>query len=205
MSLLQSSITYQQVVDAGALKLYAERHVKRWFGGKPELTLEEALSITTHPIHIFWAVMRERHLPAGVIHQLAVDIGREFLARADGQGVYVDFRSRRVLDAKQRYVDGEISLGALLVAKRKAEQARADVAELDDPRVSAAAHIVCEAGGEDAEEAFTQTFYTFDSVYGRREDQRWLIRQARSRLSTWGTGRAGEPEAAEAAEAVRHG
>lgn len=179
-TLLDVEVDFDTIVANGALELYDEQQVRAWFSGKQALTVREVLEVRTHPGRLFWAIMRERVAPATVLRRMAIVMAREFLTRMVADGVYVDFRSSRALDTAKAYVDGEVSLGAMRVAAVKAAQAAVDVAELDEPKVAAAALVVDQALLPDAEDAVSQVFYTFVAWFGRRADLHWLVDQARS-------------------------
>jgi hypothetical protein len=181
-TLLDREISYHELVDAGALGLYSEAVVRRWYGGGETRTVGELLTVGTHPSRVIWAVMRERVLPAWVLHQLAVDYTEEFLERGRRRSVYLDYRTERGLVAEQDWLDQRISLGEVRVARRWARQARTDVAGLGDHAASAVADIVCAAMQDNGEAAYRAVFYLFLETYSADPDLRWLIRQARALL-----------------------
>src|SRR4051794_32852741 len=104
MNLLERTISYDQVVQWGGTSVYEERHVKKWFGGRAESTVADVLEIPTEASRGLWAIMREQVLPARLMHRVALELCRWFLDRLEQDGVYLDFRSRRVLEAKERWL-----------------------------------------------------------------------------------------------------
>src|SRR3954471_9572781 len=109
MGHLDTLVRYDTLVARGALDLYAERPVRRWMRGRDAVTVAEALEVRAPAAIIFWAVLREYLVGAHVLHQLAVDIGAEYLQRTrDAHGTYVDFRTDRGLAAKQAWIDQRI-------------------------------------------------------------------------------------------------
>jgi hypothetical protein len=185
-SLLDSQISYDELVDAGALEFASEAHLRRWFGGKQTITVGHALEVRAHIARIFWAVMRDEVLPESILHQFAVDYAREYLARLEP--VYVDFRTHRGLIAKQAWLDGQVSLGEVRIAEVKARAALATVTELDDEKASACAHIVCLALAHEGEIAQRYTFYAFLDRFGTRADKEWVMRHVRDSLARPPTG-----------------
>lgn len=182
MGVLDTEIRYDDVAAAGALELYSERYVRRWFGENSSITVDEALSSPTHPGHIFWAVMRERYVPAPFLHSVAIGYAAEFLERGHARQAYVDFRLSNALGVKQAWLEHTVSLGAVHAASEKAEIARLELAELNDAAASACAQIVCHALHDDAENAHRSAFYTFIETYHSHDDFRWLIWHVRHQL-----------------------
>ncbi|GAB3833810.1 hypothetical protein ACFPIJ_09690 [Dactylosporangium cerinum] len=181
-TLLDREVSYRELIDAGALQLYPERDLRRWFGGGSRRTVGDLLAVPTHPSRVVWAVMRERVLPAHVLYQIAVDYAGQFVDHARRRGVYLDFRTVRGLVAMQDWLDDRISLGARLIAAEAAGQARTDVADLGEPPASAAADIVCAAMLDNAEAAFRETFYLYLDGHGDAAGLRWVVARARARL-----------------------
>lgn len=98
-TLLDIQISYAELVDEGALEFISDRQLRRWFAGRDAISVRETLAVRTHPSRKFWAIMRDEVVPERVLHQLAVDYAGEFLRRV--APVYLDFRTRRALAAKQ--------------------------------------------------------------------------------------------------------
>lgn len=184
MAHLDAVVQYDTLVERGALDLYPERQVRRWLGGREAVTVAEVLDAPAPPGIVFWAVLREYLVGAQALHEIAVDVAEEFLRRERAAGAYIDFRTDRGLAAKRRWLAGRISDGELLVAAQQARRAATDVAEQEDPRVWACARIVCQALVVDAEEAVSQTYYSFIDAHQSRSDAGWLIETARAHLST---------------------
>ena len=201
-SLLDRVVSYSELIGAGALNIVSDRQLRRWFDGRPTLTVGEVLAVRTHIAWKFWAVMREEVLPDATLHQLSVDYAAEFLRRATP--AYVDFRTHRALDAKQAWLDDRISLGELQVAGVSATQALDTVAYFGDQTVSDCASMVCQALVADSGEvAQRQAFYAFISYFRTRSDIGWLLRHVRSRLaqtpSGWADSTSASPAPATAA------
>jgi hypothetical protein len=175
MTHLDEIVRYETLVARGMLDLYDEARVRRWMDGREEITVAEALQSGAPTSVIFWAVLREYLVGEHVLHQIAVDVANEVVDRQRAQGTYIDFRFERALAAKQAWLDGHLSLGELVVAANNAERAATDVAELDDPQVSTVAKLACQALISDADDAVSQTYYSFLDVYGKRDDHAWLI------------------------------
>lgn len=187
-TVLDIQISYAELVDEGALNFISERQLRRWFAGRDAITVRETLSIRTHLSRKFWAIMRDEVVPDRVLHQLAVDYAEEFLRRVTPG--YLDYRTRRGLDAKQAWLDDRISIGDLQVAAIGAAQAVVTVTGLDDKRVSDCASMVCEALAGTGESAQRQAFYAFLGLFGNRSGRDWLLQQVTTRLgetpADWG-------------------
>lgn len=179
-SLLDIQISYAELVDEGALEFISERQLRRWFAGRDAITVRETLSVRTHLSRKFWAIMRDEVVPERVLHQLSVDYAEEFLRRV--APVYMDFRTRRALDAKQAWLDDRISIGDLQVAAIGAARALVTVAGLDDKLVSDCATMVCQALAGTGEAAQRQAFYAFLGLFGNRSGRDWLLQQVTTRL-----------------------
>jgi len=174
-------VSYAELVDAGALEIISERQLRRWFDGRPTLTVGEILTVRTHIAWKFWAIMRDEVLPDAMLHQLAVDYATEFLRRSGP--AYVDFRTYRGLDAKQAWLDSRISIGELQVAAISATEALTTVAYFGDQTVSDCASMVCQALAGLGELAQRQAFYAFIGQFHTGADVQWLLDHVRSRLS----------------------
>jgi microcystin-dependent protein len=179
-TLLDIQISYAELVDEGALEFISERQLRRWFAGRDAITVRETLSVRTHLSRKFWAIMRDEVVPERVLHQLAVDYADEFLRRV--APVYMDFRTRRALEAKQGWLDDRISIGDLQVAAFGAAQALVTVGGLDDKLVSDCASMVCQALAGTGEIAQRQAFYAFLGLFGNRSGRDWLLQQVTTRL-----------------------
>lgn len=127
MSLLQRTITLEELERWGAGDLYDAALIKRWMRNRPGLRVDEVLDARGAGLsRIFWTVMREEVLPAGLLHACAVHLARHFLDRLEADGVPVDFRSRAALDLKDRFTSGKASLGEVAAAHELARRARDD-------------------------------------------------------------------------------
>jgi microcystin-dependent protein len=180
-SLLDHLVSYAELVDAGALGIISERQLRRWFDGRPTLTVGEILAVRTHIAWKFWAIMRDEVLPDTMLHQLAVDYTTEFMRRFGP--AYVDFRTYRGLDAKQAWLDNRISIGELQVVTISANEALTTVAYFGDQTVSDCASMACQALAGLGEDAQRQAFYAFIGRFHSGTDVQWLLDHVRSRLS----------------------
>jgi hypothetical protein len=160
MNLLDRSYSYDDLVLWGATRIYSEEMVRNWAGPNQRLTVRETLVLPVSPSIIFWALMRPELVEENLMHGLAVDLAETVLAELRRQGVYIDFRSSRLLECCRAWLTGSKTVGERDVAVLKAEQARVDVSELDDPRVWLGAKIAVQAGGIDGRESFRNVFYT---------------------------------------------
>jgi hypothetical protein len=182
-SLLDRTISYPELLDDGALEIYPQVQLRRWFRDRETMSVGEALGLRTHVGWIFWAIMRTEVLPGRAMHLLAAQYAREFLTRMTTRGTYIDFRTERALTAKEAWLDEQISLGELSAARDAARRAYDDVADYGDQDVSACAAMVLLALAERGQDAQRQAFYFFQESFPLRADQRWLLRRAKATLA----------------------
>ncbi|HEX5830827.1 MAG TPA: hypothetical protein VFY16_07610, partial [Gemmatimonadaceae bacterium] len=128
----------------------------------------------------------EQLLPAEVMHRLALEECRGFLDRLAADSVYVDFRSRRALDEKERWLSGERSLGELTIARDKAARVRDDVIELGDERATTGAQAVCHALSADPSHAFRNVVYKVLAIYDTPDEVARVKDLVRRRLREHG-------------------
>lgn len=166
---LDIEYSFQDLVGWGATRLLDEALVRRWFGARDRVTVGQTLEIPALPNIIFWTVMRPELIAEPIIHLLAVELAENFLARLRSEGTYIDFRSERVLVKKKLWAQQKATLGELSVIRARAERARADVADIDDPAVWRGARIAVQASQIDARNAFRKAFHTaIDHDFGKK-------------------------------------
>jgi hypothetical protein len=154
---LSVKVTLAQLLAWGASQKIPEAKVREIFG-KEEMTLREALALPASPAMKLWLVLRDNFMSERVMHRAALELARELLDRLEEGGTYLDFRLRRVLEAKQRWLDGEISLGELRAAQVKAEKVCDELAELDSRESSAAARAAASATQYEGRSALVGVF-----------------------------------------------
>lgn len=182
-SLLDRTVSYEEMIDDGARQIYPQTDFRRWFRDRDALTVREVLAVRTHLSWVFWAVMREDVLPGKILHVLATQYAREFLTRMSARPVYIDFRTERALAAKESWLDERISLGELRAAEVSARRAYDDVTDYGEREVAACASMVCLALRHDGQDAQRRAFYYFLEYFPLRADQRWLLKRARTTLA----------------------
>lgn len=183
--LADSTITKEQLVAWGAARLYSERHLERWMGGRQALTVGAILEVDTAGGRPLWAIMREEVLPAELMHQCAIDLALWHLERVDELDTYVDFRSRRAPQAKQAWLDGELSLGGLMHVARRAADAQALVSELEDPVVHHTAQIMTVVTETEPAWTFRQIYYRHRDVFDDRDSDRAVLDMVHERIRHW--------------------
>ena len=165
MSLLDRSIRYDEMISYGAAQLYPEPQLRKWFGPRESITVHEALKSKAGVSRVLFLLMRPQIVPDKVMHRIAIAACRMFLDRLAADGVYLDFRLRGFLCTKERWINEEISLGALSTAQRAVQQLKQDLAEHPDPQTRLAVYAVSYAIQDDAALAVKQVFYTSIKVY----------------------------------------
>jgi hypothetical protein len=152
--ILGGKVSLTQLLDWGASRKIPEKKVREFFGkGKEELTLRKLLALPISPSMKLWVVLRDQYMSERVMHRAALELAGELLDRLEEGGAYLDFRLRRLLAVKQRWLDGEISLGELYAAHAKAAAICEVVSELESTESSAAAHAAASATDDDGKNA----------------------------------------------------
>lgn len=176
MSILQATVTLDDIVSWGPPSDWDPRSIRAFFRHANALTVQKVLETDITASVRFWVVMRESLIPARHLHAMTQDLVERFLVRARGDGVYVDYRTARAIDAKRRWIDHEISGGALAYARQNAQAARDLVCAADDPRAWSVASAACHACREDdPRAAFRSTFYTTLDLHGQAADQQACV------------------------------
>lgn len=187
MGLVNVEITREQVVGWGALDLVDEEQLDRWLAGRERLSLDAILDAETHGGRCMWVIMRPEVISERLAHQCGVDLARSHLALVDERGTYVDLRSRSAPAAKQEWLDGEVSLGGLRYAARRAEAASVLVSELDDPVAHITAQILAVVTNTEPYWTFRQMFYRHLDVFPDRDRDHAVRELVRERLHHVGT------------------
>lgn len=182
MSLLERHVTIEQALHWGEHR-YGEKLIRLAFGGRERVTVGEALDNRIGLRRVFGLCLRAKVLPEAVVHRVTIRLCRWFLERLRGRGVYIDFRSVLMLDAKERWVDGKISLGEMLGARRRAAEARDTVYELQDPLVDVAAHAAEKVGDPDPLESFLAVFSDITSLGPKEDESREIAEVIRRTLA----------------------
>jgi hypothetical protein len=183
MNILDIDYSFDDLRRWGALEMYPEAQVRAWFGSKPRLTIGETLDAPRlRPGILFWAVLRREFMDERLLHGLAVDQAERVLQRVRAEGHYIDFRSERVLQRKRAWIARRISLGELGAALERAEQARIDISEIEDPAVWTGAKIAVQASHSDGRTAVTHAHYTALEYDASRAHQRAIVDAVRVTL-----------------------
>lgn len=183
---LQIPITREALITWGADQIYSAKHLDRWLHHQESLPLSSFLEIDTASGRLFWAIMRPEILEPALIHQCGIDLAQHHLALVDERGdIYVDLRSRKTPKAKQAWLDGDLSLGGLMYAQRRAQEAQRLVAELDDTNAHNTAHILAVLTETEPCWTFRQMFYRHADVFPGRDAEREVIELVRARIQSW--------------------
>lgn len=158
---LAQTVTYDQLIGWGAGDYLEPEKIRRLFQDRKLSAASLDVILDIHRIigacSSFWVIMREDLISSGLMHELSIALGRQFLDIVRKRNVYIDFRTPQLLEKKERWLADEISLGEYRVALARAKDARALVAELD-PLACSAADVICHAGSEHPIEAFCYTY-----------------------------------------------
>lgn len=122
MNLLETiNVSYDQLRTLGAENSYSPAVVKRFWGEKDELSLQEILAKDAHPHLITWILLRETIFPLPVLRRIALQMARTFIAahrekwRSD-----VDKQIDELLDLVTKWLDKQIGDRDLEEGSRKA-------------------------------------------------------------------------------------
>jgi hypothetical protein len=172
MDVLSTPVSYAQIVDWGGSRYHSERRIRHWMGGREELTLGEVLALPVEPWLQLWVVLRQNFMTERGMHEAALRLTRDLLARLEKAGVYLDFRCAQLLEAKQRWLEGAISLGELRVAQATGRRLCEDLASLGSPESQVAGEAACHATSDDAPRALRAAFRLSDTLEDREEGRR---------------------------------
>lgn len=154
------------------MNLRSETEFKKWvgFSDRTEGTLEEILNWGINPHFILWTVLRVELLPPDYIHHLALFFCRNFHERLAKEGVYIDFRYKPILQIKEAWTNGALSLGNLNHQKRNCSQMLVDVHASKDEKMIAAAAALHAILNEDPRAAILDVFGIINGVYASKEE-----------------------------------
>jgi len=135
----------------------SEAALRRITKNAERMTIRDVLRLPLNPRLLTCAVMHEDIVPAGVIRSIAAAIGAVAIDRAAAEGTYLDFRTRRAIDAARTFGAGRSSAGELHVACAHAEAARDLVMDLGDPTVTKVAALAVSVCDPDSRSAVLRT------------------------------------------------
>ncbi len=174
MSHLQHTVTLEQVLQWDLEQAHTQA-IKAAFPAKPAITLAELLATKVHPQLMACAVLRPEFLSEKAMRHAARHLARLALKRLRHDGVYIDFRTDWLLEALDQQALGEISAGAVAVARERAMQARRDVAllaqRLGDARITSAAALVPACTMQDAREAGREVMFRVTTLFNKPHEQ----------------------------------
>jgi hypothetical protein len=164
MDVLSTPISYAQIVDWGGSRFATETEILEWLGGREEVPLGELLARPVDPLVLLWVVARGTFMAEQGMHEAALRLTRDLLARLAESGAYMDFRCAILLDAKRRWLEGEASLGELRAAQAKGERLCEDLGELDDRLGRLAGEAAWQAVSHEGHAALMAAFRLADGV-----------------------------------------
>lgn len=114
-------VSYDQLRTLGAENSYSSAVVKRFWGDREELSLQEILDKKAHPHLITWTLLRETIFPVPVLRRMALQMARTFIAAHRGKlRSDVDKQIDELLDLVTRWLDKQIGDRDLEEGSRKA-------------------------------------------------------------------------------------
>lgn len=109
-------ISFEQIVQWGATASYSENVVRKIWGSKDVLVIDEILNLSVHPHFICWALLREEILPSRLLHLIAQDWVADLWLQYKEKGIYMDFRLESLINMKRAWLDGQLSDSLMLKA-----------------------------------------------------------------------------------------
>lgn len=140
-----------------------------------QMTIREVLRLPLNPRLLTCAVMHEDIVPAGAIRSIAAAIGADAIDRAAAAGIYIDFRTRRAIDAARAFAADRCSLGELRVACVNAEAARDLVMDLGDATVTKVAALAVSVCDPDSRSAILRTLADALELFSGTDDEHRYI------------------------------
>lgn len=172
MNLLETiKVSYDQLCTLGAENSYSPAVVKRFWGDKEELSLQEILDKDAHPHLITWTLLRETIFPVPVLRRIALQMARTFIAehreklRSD-----VDKQIDELLDLVTRWLDKQIGDRDLDEGSRKAAAIYDFYQKLGNGHVAFQAGVVRDLLAADMDTFLWKVYYnTIESTKITRE------------------------------------
>jgi len=142
MGILKTKLNFNQVISWGAASTLGVSFIKQMFDKDNEVSISELLERPIHPHFKCWILLREQFLTKNVLHNIAQDFAEEYISEQRKIGTYVDFRVDRLLDAKRKWINNEISTGILKENKKTAKEIEGIVSELNEANASKLAYVI---------------------------------------------------------------
>ncbi|MBL7914934.1 MAG: tail fiber protein [Bacteroidia bacterium] len=142
MSFLSTKITFNQAIAWGAANSLGESFIRKLFNSKKEVSIIEILEADVHPHFKTWLLLRPQLLTSTMLHEISQHFAEEFISKMKKEKVYMDFQLDEMVNTKKKWINGEISLGALEFCRLKAGAVLDRISELKDSKASAVAFLV---------------------------------------------------------------
>lgn len=172
MNLLETiKVSYDQLRAFGAENSYSPAVVKRLWGDKEELSLQEILDKEVHPHLITWTLLRETVFPAAVLHRIALQMARIFIAtqRANG-GSDVDNHLDKLMDLKAKWLDKQVGDRDLEEGSKEAGTIYDFYQKMGNEKTASQAAVVRDLLSVDLPTSFWKVYYnTIESTNLTRE------------------------------------
>lgn len=162
----------------------SEEAFKKWagFSNRTEGTVEEILNWGINPHFILWTVLRVELLPPSYLHQLGLLFCRNFFERLAAQGVYIDYRYESILQVKEDWANGKVSLGNLTYQQRRCSEILAAIHESKDEKMIAAAAALHATLHEDPRASILNLFGIINDIYSRKKENTYRLQTIKSHI-----------------------
>lgn len=172
MNLLERiKVSFDQLLAAGANHSYSTEVVKRFWGDKDQLSLQEILEKKVHPHLITWALLQEFVLPASVLHRIALQLAYKFVAEqrmdwaSDADG-FID----SLLKAKEDWLNHLINDSDLDECRKKADEIYMMYTTLGNAKATSIAAVIKSLLSTNAKACLWKVYYgTIESAKLTRE------------------------------------
>jgi len=108
VDLRHMTVTVDDVMSWEPCKEYSRERVTALFAGRETITAFDVLDMDIPAEDRLWAVLREEMVPAPVLHEFACRIAEAALSQESMAGREPDPRSWAAIDAKRKWLRGEI-------------------------------------------------------------------------------------------------
>jgi len=179
LSLFQSEKEQKKLININSEEVF-----KKWagFSNRTEGTIEEILNWGINPHFILWTVLRVELLPPKYLHELGLFFCRNFHERLAEEGVYIDYRYNTILQVKEDWANGKLSLGNLTYQQRRCSQILVDVHEAKDEKMIAAAASLHAILDEDPRISILNLFRIINKSYSRKKENIYRLQTIKSHI-----------------------
>jgi len=127
LSYMQTA-TVEQVVSWEPCKRYTQKKIIKLFADRKSLSALDIIELNISAIDKLWTILREELIPANLLYEFACRCAESALTQARETDYKPDHRSSAAIDAKRKWMRGEMTDTGLAVAGKAAWTAADDIA-----------------------------------------------------------------------------